>query len=653
MVPGGTRRRRWRAKELAAPAVKGGTPPYRADTDLMTDTSNKENGALPPPRPLQRLALDWMGAITLLTGVLAAGAMALWYRYGLGPTTALAAVAAISANVGAIALWRRFRGALMQHEQLLKQLNLAQARDARQALELSKLSWVAERTSNAVIITDRRGRIEWVNKGFTDLTEWQPEEVLGRSPGEVLQGAGTDATTIARIRAQIAAHAAVDEQVLNYSKSGRIYWVRLDIQPVTDAGGNVTHFVAVQTDVSAQKSIERQLERARDLALSAANARGQFIANTSHEIRTPMNGVLGMTELLLRTSLDDRQRRLADTILRSGRHLLDLLNDVLDYSKMDAGRFELVTAPTDLERVLRDAQGLISEAARSKGLTLDVQVLPGNAPRLIADGARLRQVLVNLLGNAVKFTAQGRIALTVTVQQGRREQLRATFSVADTGIGIAPKLQRQIFEPFVQADANIATRYGGSGLGLAISDKLVRLMGGELTLKSDVGQGATFSFALDLPIAVDSDATQNGLVALGALGLNVLVAEDYPVNQEVIREFLGELGCRMSLARNGREAIELYVEAGGMFDVVLMDCRMPRMDGFDATRAIRDWERSSGVRQVPVIALTAGAFATERERCAAVGMNAFLAKPVTLGELFDALTPYATPHESAPDTAIA
>ena len=282
-----------------------------------------------------------------------------------------------------------------------------------------------------------------------------------------------------------------------------------------------------------------------------------------------------------------------------------------------------------------------------------MQVHPDNAPRLLADGARLRQVLVNLLGNAVKFTAEGRVALSVTVQGIARGELRATFSVADTGIGIAPKLQRQIFEPFVQADAGTATRYGGSGLGLAISQRLVRLMGGELAVKSDVGQGAIFWFALNLPLATDIDSTQSGIASLGALGLNVLVAEDYPVNQEVIREFLSELGCRMSLARNGREAIELYVEADGDFDLVLMDCRMPRMDGFDATRAIRDWERNGTRRPVPVIALTAGALATERERCALVGMNGFLAKPVSLGELYDALAPHARGQAEPGAAAIA
>jgi CheY-like chemotaxis protein len=320
---------------------------------------------------------------------------------------------------------------------------------------------------------------------------------------------------------------------------------------------------------------------------------------------------------------------------------------------MEAGRFELVPVTTDLERVLNDAKGVVAETARGKGLKLDVQVLPENAPRLVADGARLRQVLVNLLDNAVKFTAQGRIALTVTVQPGGREEVRATFSVADTGIGIPPKLQRQIFEPFMQADANTATRYGGSGLGLAISDRLVRLMGGELAVKSDAGQGATFSFTLRLPVAVDGAATHSNVPALGALDLSILVAEDYPVNQEVIKEFLAELGCRMSLARNGREAIELYVEAGGAYDVVLMDCRMPRMDGFDAARAIRDWERNTGQRAVPIIALTAGALQTERERCAAVGMNGFIAKPVTLGELFDALAPHAAVRTGDPAAAAA
>ncbi len=613
----------------------------------MPDSDPNQTASLLRRRPLQRFAFDSLGAITLLTGLLLALADVLWDRYALAWLSGVVIAVAVAANVYAFLLWRHFRGVLAQREQLLEQLADAHARTERQALELSKLSWVAERTSNAVIITDRHGRIEWVNKGFTELTEWQPAEVIGRAPGAVLQGPETDAATVARIRAQVEACQAVDEEILNYSKSGRVYWVRLDIQPVLDAAGVATHFVAVQTDVSAQKSIELQLQRARDLALSAADARGQFIANTSHEIRTPMNGVLGMTELLLRTQLDERQRRLADTILRSGRHLLDLLNDVLDYSKMEAGRFELVQASTDLERVLYDAHGVVAETARAKGLALDVQVLPGSAPRVLADGARLRQVLVNLLGNAVKFTSQGRVALTVTVQAEGRERARATFSVADTGIGIAPKLQRHIFEPFVQADANTATRYGGSGLGLAISERLVRLMGGELTVKSDVGQGATFSFALTLPLAAEQDLTQGKLASLGALGLDVLVAEDYPINQEVIREFLAELGCRMTLARNGREAIELYVEAGGAFDVVLMDCRMPRMDGFDATRAIRDWERGGGRRAAPIIALTAGALAIERERCASVGMNGFIAKPVTLGELYDALEPHARPGAPA------
>ncbi len=613
----------------------------------MPDSDPNQTASLLRRRPLQRFAFDSLGAITLLTGLLLALADVLWDRYALAWLSGVVIAVAVAANVYAFLLWRHFRGVLAQREQLLEQLADAHARTERQALELSKLSWVAERTSNAVIITDRHGRIEWVNKGFTELTEWQPAEVIGRAPGAVLQGPETDAATVARIRAQVEACQAVDEEILNYSKSGRVYWVRLDIQPVLDAAGVATHFVAVQTDVSAQKSIELQLQRARDLALSAADARGQFIANTSHEIRTPMNGVLGMTELLLRTQLDERQRRLADTILRSGRHLLDLLNDVLDYSKMEAGRFELVQASTDLERVLYDAHGVVAETARAKGLALDVQVLPGSAPRVLADGARLRQVLVNLLGNAVKFTSQGRVALTVTVQAEGRERARATFSVADTGIGIAPKLQRHIFEPFVQADANTATRYGGSGLGLAISERLVRLMGGELTVKSDVGQGATFSFALTLPLAAEQDLTQGKLASLGALGLDVLVAEDYPINQEVIREFLAELGCRMTLARNGREAIELYVEAGGAFDVVLMDCRMPRMDGFDATRAIRDWERVGGRRAAPIIALTAGALAIERERCASVGMNGFIAKPVTLGELYDALEPHARPGAPA------
>ncbi len=557
-------------------------------------------------------------------------------------TLVLLAGAALYAGL----LYGRFRTELQRRERLLADLARSRAELAAQALELRKLSWVAERTHNAVVITDAQGRTEWVNEGFERLTGWTLAELRGREAHVLLQGPDTDPATVARVEASLRACEPVDVELLNYAKDGRSYWVRIDIQAVRDADGRVTHFVAVQSDVSAQHSIRRQLEDARDHAVAAASARAQFLANTSHEIRTPLNGVLGMTELLLRTKLDERQRRYGDTVLRSARHLLAIINDVLDFAKMDAGRLELDPAAADLrEFVVEFAAGVEAEA-RAKGLDFALELPAGPLPVVAVDLARLRQVLLNLTSNALKFTKEGGMTLRIAAER-TRGALEVRFEVADTVCGIPAEMQAHVFQPFVQAGRHVAIDYGGTGLGLSIARQLARLMGGDVTLRSAAGQGTTFVVRVRLPIAVraaDGAAGPAGAPDAGGsapLRLRVLVAEDYHVNQEVVRESLAALGCDAVVVDDGQAAVERYRATPGDFDAILMDCRMPRLDGFEATTAIRAWEAEVRRAPVPIVALTAGALAADRQRCTEVGMNGFLAKPLVLAELRDALAAVA------------
>jgi two-component system, sensor histidine kinase len=544
---------------------------------------------------------------------------------------------AVAAMIYATLLWRRFREQLTQTETLVTELASTQRAANSAALEMKKLSWVAERTGNPVLIIRADGLIEWANRGFETLTGYTIGETIGQRPQALLSDPHGDARGLERLQDCIGGvhedYGPTDEMVALRGKAGAPLWVQLDVQAVRDSFGSVTHTVVVMTDLSAQKLIETKLQDARDIALSAADARAQFIANTSHEIRTPMNGVLGMSELLLRTDLDDRQRRLAETILRSGKNLLALLNDVLDFSKLESGRFELDMTSTDLGKLLRESTAVFAETAQRKGLSLHLRLPDAPLPIVVADATRIRQVLVNLANNAVKFTSRGEVTLALGLRSLGDGRVTATFTVSDTGIGIPASKHAQIFQAFTQASASTATTYGGTGLGLAISRQLVHLMGGELRVASRVGDGSTFFFELDLAVATTKVFHGGALAPATSLALNVLVAEDFPANQQVIREMLTTLGCQVTLAADGALAVQSFRDASRPFDVVLMDCRMPTMDGFEATRAIRAIEEQRGEAPTPIIAVTAGALLSERKLCQEAGMTAFLAKPVSLDEL--------------------
>jgi PAS domain S-box-containing protein len=498
---------------------------------------------------------------------------------------------------------------------------------------------IVDTAHDAFIGMDEQGRIVSWNAQATATFGWPAEEALGRSLADtIIPEEFRDAHQRGLARFLASGDAPVVNKRLELNgldRDGRVFPIEITItRPMAYESGYV--FGAFLRDISERKQREKELRDAKEWAEAATRAKSEFLANMSHELRTPLNGVLGYTQLLQRDrTLTSRQREALDAIGKCGAHLLDLINDVLDLSKIEAGRIDLEVVPCDLRQVTVDVKYVVAEPIRRKALRLHVDVATAVPRRVMLDGRHLRQVLLNLLGNAVKFTDQGDVRLAITCEAA--DVLR--FEVTDTGIGIEPESLEDIFGAFRQTRSGAAV--GGTGLGLTISQRLVRSMGGELRVNSEPGRGSRFWFELPLVQAPDTPAATtpetDSELALDVhlapgLELTALVVDDSSVNRRILASLLESIGARVISAAGGLEAVELARQHRP--DVILMDLRMADIDGFEATRRIHEQPETASV---PVLAVTASAFGDVREAATAAGCVDFVPKPVRADRLFETL----------------
>lgn len=525
---------------------------------------------------------------------------------------------------------------------------LAAKSSAEQAVRHSERQYrlLADNASDVILRTAETGHILYVSPSCVEMTGYEPDELVGRLPAEFIHPEDHAAVQAAHVGIVTGASeaATIEYRFLHKQKGWR--WLESHVRPWRAPDDDDGGVISAIRDIQRRKELEADLVASRNAAESAVHAKASFLANMSHEIRTPMNGVIGFTELMLADELTPEQRRRAELIADCGRSMMRLLNDVLDLSKIEATQMTIAREPFNLPHAFQSCLRLVTPAMEKKGLRLSCE-LTDELPQLaIGDGLRLRQVVLNLLGNAAKFTERGSVVLAARVeQQGHEPQL--IVEVRDTGVGIPADRQREIFDAFVQADTGVAARFGGTGLGLSISSRLARLMGGSLTVESEPGVGSTFRLELPLEIAEPvADLPETGRTEVATAsehadawrGHRVLVAEDHDVNQQLIAEMLAQLGCRCDLAQDGEEAVALCkaaVERGEPYTLLLMDMQMPRLDGLAATRRLRS--EGMDADQLPILALTANAYADDVAACLEAGMQAHIAKPVQLGALRTAL----------------
>ncbi len=554
---------------------------------------------------------------------------------------------------------------------------ISQFIERKRAEELrSQLASIVEFSNDAIISMTLRGRIVTWNPAAEMLYGYSAKEAIGSPISILVPPVRTDAMMgiVQRIKS---GERITHFQTEHVNKEGSQIEVSLTLSPISDAAGKIASIAVIARDIRERQRAERELQQAKDAAEAANRAKSQFLANMSHELRTPLNGIIGMTDLALDTPLAPEQRDYLGTVQTAADHLLGLVSDILDFSKIEAGKLNLDQVGFNLKDTLRDVLKPLGLRAEKKGLGLACQIHPDIPNWLVGDPVRLRQVLINLVGNGIKFTEQGEVAVQVELAAQTDQETRLHFAVRDTGNGIPADKQGLIFDPFVQADGSTTRKYGGTGLGLAITTKLVEMMGGRIWVESEVGRGSIFHFTVCLtrpegPEGLlpapgggeDSDRDpeesrpRQGTASRGRASrpLRILLVEDDLVNQQVAVGFLKKHGHTVVVTGNGRQGlVALFPGAqaedtgppgpglpDGSFDLVLMDLQMPEMDGLEAIAAIRAQEKATG-GHVPIIALTAHARKDDQERCLAAGFDSYLTKPIRAQELFQAIASLVSP----------
>jgi len=515
--------------------------------------------------------------------------------------------------------------------------------------QVRRLADIIEASSDFVSIADKQGRMIYVNRAGREMLGIGPSEDIGRLTTADFFPPDLRAEHLRRFREETSHAAAWRGETRFWHRSGRDVPVSLVTVPHGVEGGGARYNSAVARDISDQIALRAALKDAAEAAAGAAAATAAFLANMSHEIRTPMNGILGMVELLRDSPLTQDQQRHLDIIAGSGDALLTIINDVLDISKIEAGALELEQIPFDLPGLVDTTVPTLATRAHERGIELLSEV-PADVPRHVrGDPGRLRQVLTNLVGNAIKFTPKGEVVVSIRVASRTPAAVTLAFAVRDTGIGIAPEQRERVFKPFGQADISTTRKYGGTGLGLSISRRLVHLMGGEIAVESEPGKGSTFRFEITLPIEAAKADSGPMRIRASVGGVRVLVVDDNPTNRRVVREYLAQAGADPADVPGAAEALDALRRAAGAgrpFRLLVSDVQMPQCDGFRLAREVRGDPRLADVR---IILLTSGGERGDGERCRELGVAAYLLKPVSRVELLEtAGTVMAGPATPAP-----
>jgi len=535
-------------------------------------------------------------------------------------------------------------------EQLVTSLRESEARKRL-------LAAIVEQSVQAIFTVDLDARVTSWNAGAEEVLGYTADEIIGKDYGILFPSEGDERLdSVERIRS---CQKLLRETRL-VTKTGTIMDIEISAVPMFDEHGAHAGEITIARDITEHKRTQEQLLQAKQTAEAASRAKSDFVANMSHEIRTPMNGILGFTELVLDSDLTAEQRDSMNAVKSSAESLLAVINDILDFSKIEAGKLDVESIPFSLRDTLAQSIKPLELRARQKKLRFSWNVAPEIADAVVGDPMRLRQVLINLAGNAIKFTDEGEVELKAEVESRGDHDVVLRFAVRDTGIGISPEKQSVIFEAFSQADMSTTRIYGGTGLGLTIASRLVELMGGSISVESEPGRGSVFRFTVPVRLQATAGLTGAPSVrpqartaqpspagaasAAGSRALDVLVAEDNPVNQKLAARLLEKFGHRAHLVENGREAVEAVKSRH--FDLLLLDIQMPVMGGLAACAAIRDWERASGGRRIPIVAMTAHAMQGDRERFLGAGMEGYISKPVdpaALTSTLNAIVPTAGP----------
>ena len=532
----------------------------------------------------------------------------------------------------------------------------------------NRLALLSDCISEGVCELDTNRRIVYINQAILEMMKWTKKDVLGKELCQLICPGSIYKTSCAREQCPL--YHTYEKKQGSYSneerlwrKDGTCLTTIFTSKPIYNTKGVMTGSVIILLDISKRINVENKLsqyvtkleeknkefENEKKIAEAASHSKSSFVANMSHEIRTPMNGVIGMTDLLLDTDLDDVQKTYTQTIARSSHILLELINDILDFSKIEAGEMNIESTCFNPHELVDDIVSMFFPKAEEKGIAL-MQDLPDDLPSALkGDPTRMHQIIVNFVSNSIKFTEKGAVTIRAHIENRTEDALQILFEVKDTGIGIPDDKLSNIFESFAQADVSTTRQYGGTGLGLAISKQLVELMGGILGVDSISGKGSTFWFVLTLPIAdeilpiIEEEANDN--LPLEDIAdhstLSVLLVDDNFVNQQVAGTMLEKMGITVTLANNGKEAVD-YVTAGNNFDIILMDCQMPVMDGFEACKIIKEYNHS-----IPVIALTANAMVEAREQCLQAGMDDYVTKPIKKEALQKVVTKWMSDQQSS------